>query len=68
VVPAAVVPEADTDAMAAVVRTVLVCAVLACAGCSVSGAPPTQFAAPAIGGGGSDGGNGGGMGGSSGGM
>jgi hypothetical protein len=55
--------------MAAVIRTALLCAVLACAGCSVAGAPPTQFAAPAIGGGGgSDGGNGGGMGGSSGGM
>ena len=65
---AVVVPAADTDAMAAVIRTALVCAVLACAGCSVADAPPTQFAAPAMGGGGNDGGNGGGMGGGSGGM
>ena len=62
-----VVPAADTDAMAAIIRTALVCAVLACAGCAVAG-PPPQFAAPVCGGGGNDGGNGGGMGGSSGGM
>ena len=67
-VVAVAAPAADTDAMAAVIRTALVCAVLACAGCSVAGAPPPQFAAPAMGGGGNDGGNGGGMGGSSGGM
>jgi hypothetical protein len=52
--------------MAAVIRTALLCVVLASSGCTVS--PPTQFAAPAMGGGGNDGGNGGGMGGNSGGM
>ena len=57
---------AGTDAMAAVIRTALLCVVLASSGCTVS--PPTQFAAPAMGGGGNDGGNGGGMGGNSGGM
>ena len=59
-----------SNAMAAVIRTALVCAVLACAGCAVAGTPRPQFAAPATGGGGNDGGGGmgGGGGGSSGGM